>query len=90
MKAITTKYHQARYRYSASDADGNRVYVHKKDGFNEEQNHAHAAKKLCDKMNWRGTLIGSWLKPGVWVWVWLRTVDPVSGREHFTADKLRV
>lgn len=74
MKAIVTKFVPCGKvlgsRYKASDGDGNSVYCQADDTLNVDQNHEAAARKLCKKMDWHGTLIqGSLCGVGrVWVW----------------------
>jgi hypothetical protein len=73
MKAITTRYNGPTNtrgsRITATDEDGNRVSVSYNDALNSEPNHAAAARKLCQKMDWRGNLTGGHTKHGM-VWVW--------------------
>ena len=73
MKVITTRYHGPTNtrgsRIAATDEDGNRVILTYNDALNSEPNHAAAARKLCEKMDWRGTLTGGHIKHGM-VWVW--------------------
>jgi len=73
MKAITTKYHGPGNvrgsRITASDDDGNRVVSSYDHALNSEGNHAAAARKLCQKMNWTGSLTGGHIREGM-VWVW--------------------
>ena len=75
MKAIVTKYHgftKARgSRISASDEDGNRVTIPYPYGSSIEDCHRIAAMALCDRMGWKGKLIGGSLKTG-YVFVWVR------------------
>lgn len=61
-KAIMVKYHPETStkpaKYSAEDDDGNRVYVSAHVDHSEHGGVAVvAAKKLCEKMNWKGKLI---------------------------------
>ena len=64
MKAITTKYHGPTEtrgsRISASDGDGNRVYIPYDYKLTDEEVHRKAAVALCSKMNWSGadTMVG--------------------------------
>lgn len=66
MKAIMTRFHGPTdtkgSRYSASDADGNRVMVQTDFSVNSEGNHDRAAIALCNKMNWkpRKLVRGGW------------------------------
>lgn len=77
MKVIVTKWHPCTAtrpsRVSASDNDGNRVYVPcagSGPAANELSDHEAAVRKLCLKMDWHGRLVcGSLLGVGqVWVW----------------------
>lgn len=69
-KAILTKFHGPTNtrgsRYSATDADHNRVTISADYGLNSEENHRAAAIALCDKMHWKGadTLIAGGLANG--------------------------
>ena len=64
MKAITTKYHGPTTtrgsRISASDSDGNRVYIPYDYKLTDEEAHRKAAVAFCAKMKWSGadTMIG--------------------------------
>jgi len=73
MKAIVTTYkgpsNVRGSRIIASDEDGNRVIVHYDPALNSEENHITAARSLCSKMGWTGTLHGGHLKHGM-VFVW--------------------
>ena len=78
MKAITTTYigptNTRGSRCRASDGDGNAVTMSWNSANNSEENHAAAARALCDKMEWSGELIGGTLVKGgrsvgmAWVW----------------------
>ena len=84
MKAIVTKYHPASGRYSASDYDGNRVFVAGESGhgITTEMNHERAVRKLCEVMGWQGTLISGGLLGVGLVWVWrqeqLQTANEIA------------
>lgn len=77
MKAIVTKYHGPGNvrgsRFSASDEDGNKVFASYDYALNSDANHAAAARKLCEKLNWGGRLIGGGLGNGM-AWVFDPTV----------------
>lgn len=73
MKAILVKYHGPTdtkgSRYSASDSDGNQVYVEVDDALSMADSQERAVHALCEKMAWTGTLIaGSLGKDTVYVW----------------------
>jgi hypothetical protein len=74
MKAIVTKHvgpsNVRGSRIIASDEDGNRVIVRYDSALNSEPNHMAAARKLCEKMGWKGTLQGGHLKHGM-VFTWM-------------------
>ena len=65
MKAIVTKYHgpgnTRGSRYSASDSDGNRVYVSADNALNSDENHREACRALLQKMGWKGDMVGGYL-----------------------------
>ena len=75
MKAIETKYlgpsgHRGS-RIKATDHDGNAVtigYPHELSGM---ACHRKAADALCEKMGWKGDLIGGGLGPGRYAFVFL-------------------
>jgi hypothetical protein len=73
MKAITTKYHGPTNtrgaRITASDEDGNRVSISYPYELSGEDVHRKAADRLCEKMGWKGRLVGGSLKNG-YVFVW--------------------
>lgn len=60
MKAIQTKYHGPTNtrgsRIRATDRDGHSVTIPYPHELSAEEGHRLAAKKLCEKMNWRGEL----------------------------------
>lgn len=62
MKAITTKFHgptnTRESRISASDSDGNRIFVNFDHAVCRDSAHNFAAVSLCNKMGWKGELIG--------------------------------
>ena len=68
MKAITTKYHGPTAtrgsRISASDSDGNRVYIPYEYALSDEEIHRKAAVALCAKMKWSGAMVGGSIKNG--------------------------
>ena len=70
MKAITTKYHGPTTtrgsKISASDKDGNRVYISYDYALNSEDAHRKAAVALCSTMNWSGadTMVCGSIKNG--------------------------
>lgn len=68
MKAITTKYHGSTNskgsRISASDCDGNRVYIDYPHELSGEDCYRLAAVKLCEKMNWPTDLLGGGIAGG--------------------------
>lgn len=72
LRAIITKYHGPTNfegsRYSASDCDGNRVTIECDYSLNSDENHARAARTLCEQMGWKGHMIGGWTKDGM-TWV---------------------
>lgn len=78
MKAITTKYvgpsNVRGSRIIASDGDGHRAITTYESALDSDANHAAAALKLCEKMEWGGTLVGGHSlrqgRSGVMVWVW--------------------
>ncbi len=73
MKAIMTKYigptNHKGSRIKASDEDGNHVTIGYRSELDSYANHLAAAKWLCAKMEWRGTLHGGGIKNG-YVFVW--------------------
>jgi len=79
MKAITTRYLPATNtkgsRFKADDGDGNSVIVSGNTAQSPDEEHANAARSLCEKMHWTGTLQGGdQLKAGrtvavVWCWI---------------------
>ncbi len=82
MKAIMTKYHgptnSRGSRIKAIDLDGNSVYLSFDPEWNHDTAHREAAKALCRKMRWTGTLAQGSIKGGeVFVFV--------NSRNTFTA-----
>jgi hypothetical protein len=73
MKAIETKYfgptNVKGSRIIASDSDNNKVICSYDHSLNSEDNQIVAAKALCKKMNWSGSLWGGHTKSGM-VFVW--------------------
>lgn len=75
MKAIATKYIGPRGlrpgRIKATDLDGNSASIDYPHDAREDQKHFLAAKALCEKMGWHGTLIEGGLgkvQNKVYVW----------------------
>jgi hypothetical protein len=74
MKAIVTTYHgptnHRPARLHARDLDNNRAAVGYDHGFagSQGQQHGEAARALCEKMGWTGTLHGGAIRGG-YVWV---------------------
>lgn len=68
MKAIVTKYHGPTNtrgsRITASDEDSNKITISYPYELSGEAVHRAAAQALCDKMGWRGMLVGGSLKHG--------------------------
>lgn len=79
MKTITTKYYSPGNvrgaRIVARDGD-NQFRFSYNDALNYEQNHASAAQKFCDRLNWRGRMIGGQIKNGTYVWVFDSEYSP--------------
>jgi hypothetical protein len=79
MKAILTRYHGPSNvkgaRISASDSDKNRVVLSWDHALDSAENHARAAKTLCEKMNWRGEMIGGGLHNGDMAWTFANSDD---------------
>jgi hypothetical protein len=69
MKAIQTTYKgPTNTRGSwiiASDCDGNKVTIPYPYDLSGEAVHRKAADALCAKMQWKGEMIGGWLKNGM-------------------------
>lgn len=104
MKAIVTKYHgptdHRGARISASDEDGNKIYLPYPHELSGEAVHRWAAQELCKMMEWRGTLVSGELKEGyVFVFMpngWAQCVrasnqlaDLVCSMYHPKDDKAR-
>ena len=88
MKAITTYRLPCTYtkpsRIVACDMDGNKVTITHPGGIGVMP-HALAARYLCAKMRWTGTLCaGATAKGYVFTWVDKDTVMRVSGDGHST------
>lgn len=68
MKAIKTKYkgptNTRGSRIIASDEDGNRIAIPYPYELSGEDCHSKAAYALCEKMNWKGKLVGGSVKNG--------------------------
>ncbi len=66
MKAIIVKYlgptNSLGSRLKASDMDGNSVVVPRDHSLGHDELRIDAAKKLCKKMGWKGTLAHGFLK----------------------------
>ncbi len=73
MKSIRTKYHGPTNtkgsRISASDEDGNHISISYPYELSGEDVHRKAAVALCEKMGWKGRLVGGSLRDG-YVFVW--------------------
>jgi hypothetical protein len=59
-KVITTTY-SGGSRFTATDGDGNRTSIAYDSGMQLDGMHAAAARALCEKMGWKGTLVGGYL-----------------------------
>jgi hypothetical protein len=68
MKAIITKYHPATSffgsRISASDCDGNRVYIAYPHHLSGETCYRAAGCAFMQKFGWKGNLVGGEIKGG--------------------------
>lgn len=68
-RAITTKYlgptNTRGSRVVADDGDGNRLTLPWQSAWSEWENHEFAARALCDRLGWSGTLAGGWTKRGM-------------------------
>lgn len=80
MKSIVAKSHRGvKHRYSATDNDGNRVFVQADSLLSDyEQNFDNAVKALCAKMNWHGKLQKGYLCDGQRVYVWIAHTGQVG------------
>lgn len=71
-QAIMTKYigptNSRNSRIKASAPAGSITISYDRE-LNEDDNHKQAAEALCDKFNWKISLIGGVLKNGAYVWV---------------------
>ena len=69
MKAIQTKYigptNFKGSRIIAFDCDGNKVTISYPYELSVDDVHRKAADALCAKMNWKGNLVGGWIKNGM-------------------------
>jgi hypothetical protein len=69
MKAIQTTYkgptNTRGSRIIASDCDGNKVTIPYPYDLSGSEVHRKAADALCAKMQWKGEMIGGWLKNGM-------------------------
>lgn len=78
MKAIKTTYHGPTNtkgtRIIASDGDGNQITISRDCAREIVEDHRRAAEALCDKMGWKGKLIGGSLASCM-VWVFLDPAD---------------
>ena len=88
MKAIITKYHgPTNYkgsRITASDEDGNRITISYPYELSGEDVHRKAAEALCEKMNWKGGLIGGSLKNG-YVFTFIPTDEMLVSRKLYNS-----
>lgn len=57
-------------RIKASDHDGNSVTIPYPHELRADAGHAEAARKLCEKMNWQGKLLGAQLGKN-WVFIFV-------------------
>lgn len=68
MKAIETKFHGATNtrgaRISATDSDGNRVYISYPYELSGEEVHRKAVDALCEKMKWTGKMVSGQTRTG--------------------------
>ncbi len=75
MKAIVTRYHGPGNvrgsRISATDSDGNRVYIGIEPQWNHDTSHEQAAIALCSKMGWKGQLVYGSMGPCSEVFVFM-------------------
>lgn len=82
MKAIQTKFlgptNFKGSRVKAFDLDGNSTTLSYDHGLNTDEMHAKAARTLRDKMGWRGSMIGGYVKNGM-VFVFSLGATFVSG-----------
>ena len=81
MKAIRTKYigpsNIRGSRISATSGEkGQRVVLSYDDAVNSDENHAKAARSLCDKMGWPYAMIGGGFPDGSMVWVFQAPMSP--------------
>lgn len=83
MQTIRTKFHGPTNtrgsRYSASAPcypEGRRVYVTADDSVGSNENHANAARKLCESIGWTGEMVGGGGGPDCMVWVFTASQSP--------------
>ena len=73
MKSIETKYvgpsNVRGTRIIATDCGDHRIIKSYDHSLSSEQNHMAAARQLCEKLNWHGSLWGGHTKAGM-VFVW--------------------
>lgn len=73
MKAISTRYfgptNTRGSRIKAFDSDSNSITIPYPHELSGEAVHFAAAKALCEKMGWKGLLVGGAIKSG-YVFVW--------------------
>lgn len=73
-QAIVTRYHgptDTRGTRVTASAAGGKATVAWDHALTPEQNHAEAAKLLCEKFDWEGTLVGGTAHDGDRVWVFM-------------------
>jgi hypothetical protein len=80
VKAITVKFTagDVKHIFTASDNDlshPTRVKHERDNSLQFEENYDTAARKLCERMNWHGTLIKGELAGNLRVYVWTETHD---------------
>ena len=80
MKAIRTKYYgpgnvRGSRIKATSGEHGQTVIQSYDDSLNSSQAHAKVARALCDKMGWKGELIGGGFPDGTMVWVFAQSMD---------------
>ena len=89
--AIVTRYHGPTTfkpaKYSATNANGKRVYVPNQSGFSHTVNHLMAAEHLAKIMKWPGVWQGADLdnKGGM---VWVNSTDNFAGHYRFVVEKV--
>ena len=79
MKAISTIYigptDSRPSRVTAGAGDGLIIALPWDSALDSRQNHAGAARALCNKMKWEGELIGGGFPSGNMVWVFAESKD---------------